>query len=322
MLSIVANVVCDILVSGFLSSLCACHVSNTGNPVSLPEVSASPLPSSSKTQGDAAPESLQLKDSSEEQGLPSGVPWPPGTVCAIGRVHFSGRGYGSYIRFQVGHVTKKGEESLTGALLASFISFPPLALLCLSDSLKFPSSHRRLPHTFHRLPSLHYWPSWMSRLHPCCWVSHLILLTLLFWRWFVPTRFHPSPHLLFGLRGHSPWPCNISPWPSEFQPSPGPFLLPSLLFRFVLLSSAAKWRFSTIFCCQAHCLSIFFSLATSPGPMYVRLPHPLELRSVFINAVSTGMPDNTCTISARKFILLSGSSSFFFFFLNFKHYKM
>lgn len=279
MLSIVANVVCDILVSGFLSSLCACHVSNTGNPVSLPEVSASPLPSSSKTQCDAAPESLQLKDS--RAALRGALTswncvrnWP----CALFRERV-------WILYQIssGPCDQKREESLTGALLASFISFPPLALLCLSDSLKFPPSHRRLPRIFHRLPSLHYWPSWMSRFTPPLLGLPSYFADIAFLKMICAYSFSPFTLSSLGLRGHSPWPCNISPWPSEFLPSPGPFLLPSLLFRFVLLSSAAKWRFSTIFCRQAHCLSIFFSLATSLGPMYVRLPHLLELRSVFIS---------------------------------------
>lgn len=221
-----------------------------------------------------------------------------------------------WILYQIssGPCDQKREESLTGALLASFISFPPLALLCLSDSLKFPPSHRRLPRIFHRLPSLHYWPSWMSRFTPPLLGLPSYFADIAFLKMICAYSFSPFTLSSLGLRGHSPWPCNISPWPSEFLPSPGPFLLPSLLFRFVLLSSAAKWRFSTIFCRQAHCLSVFFSLATSPRPMYVRLPHLLELRSVFISAVSTGMPDNTCTISVRKFILLPGSSSFFFFF--------
>lgn len=168
-------------------------------------------------------------------------------------------------------------------------------------------------------------PEWVV-LHPSSWVSHLTLLTLLFWRWFVPTRQMASHQfllfticLLFSIRDYSPWPYNTSSWPSELLPPPAPFLLASLLFLFVLLSSAARWRFSTIFCHQAHCLSIFFSLAISSIPGYVQLPHLLELRSVFINAISTGIPESTCTISMRNFILLSGSPSFFFYF---KHYKM
>ena len=157
-------------------------------------------------------------------------------------------------------------------------------------------------------------------LHPSSWVSHLILWTLLFWRWFVPTCQMASHRfslftvcLLFSLRDYSPWPYSISSWSSEFPPPPGPFLLASLLFWFVLLSSAARWRFSTIFCHQTHCLSVFFSLAISARPIYVQLPYLLELRSVFINAVSPGIPGSACTISMRNFILLSGSSSFFFF---------
>ena len=113
--------------------------------------------------------------------------------------------------------------------------------------------------------------------------------------------------------GYCPWPCNISSWSSELLPPPGPFPLASLLLLFAPLSSAANGgllQFSVTrspFCIFlfGHLIQIHVCAASTSL---------LKLRSVFINAISTGIPESTSATSRRKFILLSGSSSWFPYF--------
>ena len=123
-------------------------------------------PAPPRTQCDAAPESLQLKDSCEEQRLSSGMSWTSWNcvrnwLCVL----FSER---IWILYQIssGPCDQKKEESLTGARFSILYLLPSPGPSLLFDSLKFPSSHHRSPRAFHLLPSLHCWPFWISSFTP------------------------------------------------------------------------------------------------------------------------------------------------------------
>lgn len=212
------------------------------------------------------------------------------------------------------------------------MSFPPWGLLCLFHSLKLPSSH----------------PQVATLLSTSCLPFTVGLLE----RVVTPTVFTSSsyvtPHLL-GLLSHSAevallkMICAYSSHgpvtifhssPSIFSLAyeiivPDPVTLPPDHLSNCPLWDLPLWHLFTV-CPSLPCwqMQIFHNIL-SPGPQsfciflfsHLLQTHVcavstslLKLRSILINAISTGIPENTSTASMRKFILLSGSSSWFPYF--------
>ena len=137
MLSIAVDFVGEILVSGFLLAAVPC--AKCMEPNLSPSIPAQLFQDHDMT---AAPESLWLKNSHEEQRLSSQVPKGILQLCVGWSVRtFQWEDIDLVSDFKWSMGPKKRKNHWWGLFLASFICFPAWDLFCLFYYLKFPSSH-------------------------------------------------------------------------------------------------------------------------------------------------------------------------------------
>lgn len=261
------------------------------------------------------PESLWLKGSPEKPRLSSEVPLIAQNCVWIGCVHLPVRAYRSCIWFQVAHVTKKEEESLTGALFSILSLFPSPGTSLLILQHKTPLFSNPSCHSYFCLfPSYRCWPSWTRSYSHCV---HFLTIC------YSPTLGCPisfcrscSLKMICAYLSHSPVTCFHSS-PSVFSLVYGIIALdfvtfPSDCLIYGLLQDLFLWHL------LSYCLPLF-PLLPNGGLLQFSVTMPLSFcilffghliqthicaastsllkpRWVFINAISTQIPESPSTM--------------------------